>query len=187
MTNPQVLVLGMHRSGTSLVARALEAAGLYAGRSDDMLAAQADNPLGFYERQDLLEANDALLKTAGASWFQPPEAPLGGDGPAMAAVAAVNETLASSAGADVGTFLKDPRLCLTWPAWAGSDTVILYVYRNPLAVADSLRRRNAFPLIMDSRSGSTTIAARSGRSWTGLTSASPTTPSPSIPQRSSAC
>jgi len=143
MTNPQVLVLGMHRSGTSLVARALDAAGLHAGRGDDMLAAQADNPLGFYERRDLVEANDALLEEAGASWFQPPEAPLGRDG---AAVAAVNDALAASAEAGAGTFLKDPRLCLTWPAWAGSDTFILYVYRNPLAVADSLRRRNAFPL-----------------------------------------
>jgi GT2 family glycosyltransferase len=137
-----LLILGMHRSGTSLVARSLEVAGLYAGDSDDMLAAQADNPLGFYERRDLVQCNDALLAAVGATWFAPPAEPLspmGGD---------VGEVLTrlrnTSRGA--GTFIKDPRLCLTWPAWAAAESVVVYVYRNPLAVADSLRRRNAFPL-----------------------------------------
>ncbi|KGE04734.1 glycosyltransferase [Pseudohaliea rubra] len=143
------LVLGMHRSGTSLVARALAEAGLYPGRGEDMLAAQADNPLGFYERRDLVDANEALLASTGASWFEPPGAVLGESGlpaGADAAVAGVTGALEHAAEAGRGTFLKDPRLCLTWPAWASPATVVLYVYRNPLAVADSLRRRNAFPL-----------------------------------------
>ncbi|MHA7816235.1 MAG: glycosyltransferase [Pseudohaliea sp.] len=138
-----VLVLGMHRSGTSLVARVLAEAGLYAGLPGDMLAAQADNPLGFFERRDLVAANDALLAEREASWFDPPADPLRGDVPA---VATVQRALAEGVPAEAGTFLKDPRLCLTWPAWTEQGTVILYVYRNPLAVADSLRRRNGFPL-----------------------------------------
>jgi GT2 family glycosyltransferase len=139
----------MHRSGTSLVARALAKAGLHPGRGEDMLAAQADNPLGFYERRDLVDANKTLLALAGASWFDPPGEPLAPTDPAAdadPAVAAVIASLEGQAESGRGTFLKDPRLCLTWPAWAGAASVVLYVYRNPLAVADSLRRRNAFPL-----------------------------------------
>jgi GT2 family glycosyltransferase len=133
----------MHRSGTSLVARALAASGLYAGSSGDMLAAQADNPLGFFERRDLVDLNDELLAEAGASWFDPPAAPVP-DGAGRAE--AVRERLLAGAAPGAGAFLKDPRLCLTWPAWMQPETVVLYVYRNPLAAADSLRRRNAFPL-----------------------------------------
>ena len=142
---PRILVIGMHRSGTSLVARTLAAAGAWAGRSEDMLAAQSDNPLGFLERRDLVAANEALLAAAGASWFAPPPAPLG-EGGDQTAVPDVLAALAAGAPPDAPTLLKDPRLCLTWPAWDRDGTVIVYVYRQPLAVADSLRRRNRFPL-----------------------------------------
>ena len=48
------------------------------------------------------------------------------------------------------SFIKDPRLCLTWPVWRGllpgDKQVVVYVYREPLAVARSLRKRHGFPL-----------------------------------------
>ncbi|QIB66325.1 hypothetical protein [Kineobactrum salinum] len=66
-----VVILGMHRSGTSMVAGELVAAGLYAGAAEELLDAQEDNPVGFWERQDVVALNDQMLETAGGSWFSP--------------------------------------------------------------------------------------------------------------------
>ena len=62
-----VVILGMHRSGTSMVAGALATAGLYAGEPDELLADQSDNPHGFWERRDVVSLNDAILSASSAS------------------------------------------------------------------------------------------------------------------------
>ena len=50
--------------------------------------------------------------------------------------------------ADRSWLIKDPRQVLTWPLWAAAveDAVLVFVYRDPIAVAVSLQRRNGFPL-----------------------------------------
>ena len=64
-----LVILGMHRSGTSLIARALANAGLAVGEPDDLLVDQEDNPHGFYERRDVVALDDALLEHQNATWF----------------------------------------------------------------------------------------------------------------------
>jgi hypothetical protein len=61
---PGVVVLGMHRSGTSLLAGLLFRAGLWVGERRDLIwgADAADNSKGFYERTDIVLQNDALMK-----------------------------------------------------------------------------------------------------------------------------
>src|SRR6056297_1209013 len=156
--------MGMHRSGTSLIARCLDEAGIYGGSSTEMLESQPDNPLGFYERIDLVQANDALLEDAGFSWFAPPLTPLLADHDTQKKQVEMVVDALSTRGAwarrsndkdeekglvDYTTFLKDPRLCLTWPVWqhhlADREVIILFVYRNPVAVAQSLHTRHGFP------------------------------------------
>ncbi len=145
-----VSILGMHRSGTSLVARCCHEAGIFGGESGEMLESQSDNPLGFYERRDLVAANDALLERKQAQWFDPPRHALTAPDEAADPLCAdvMSSLRASASGRDV--FIKDPRLCLTWPAWRslheGGQIVTVYVYREPLAVARSLQTRHAFPL-----------------------------------------
>ena len=135
----------MHRSGTSLLAQASSAAGIWAGAPDEMLAAQADNPAGFCEHRVLVRLNDALLAAGGGSWFDPPAQLAPPDGWRDAAAELVT---ALSAAGDGQLLLKDPRLALSWPAWAEllDDVLLLFVYRSPLAVARSLQRRNHFSL-----------------------------------------
>ncbi|MEE4108658.1 MAG: glycosyltransferase, partial [Halieaceae bacterium] len=142
-----LLVLGMHRSGTSLVARACHDAGITAGRGEDLLAPQSDNPLGFYEHRGLVALNEAMLEQAGAAWFRPPSAD------ELAGCVAPKEQQRALLGhlcetGDGQFLLKDPRLCLTWPHWLPllDEGVLLFVYRAPLAVARSLARRHGFPL-----------------------------------------
>ncbi|RLA61608.1 MAG: hypothetical protein DRR04_02530 [Gammaproteobacteria bacterium] len=139
-----VVILGMHRSGTSMVAAALASAGLYAGRPAELLVAQEDNPHGFWERRDVVALNDEILSSYGANWYQPPAEPTRASADHLAAIQSILEQMP----ADRSWLLKDPRLVVTWPLWeqALDDAVVVFVYRDPLAVAASLRRRNGFAL-----------------------------------------
>lgn len=138
-----LVIFGMHRSGTSMVAGALARAGLYVGADGELLEDQEDNPQGFWERRDVVALDDDILAARGGSWFAPPgPGPLSGDHEAR-----IREILGSLP-TEAGWLLKDPRMVLTWDAWdrAIDDPVLLYVYRDPRAVAVSLARRNHFPL-----------------------------------------
>jgi hypothetical protein len=65
-----VVVLGMHRSGTSVVAAVLRRLGVHIG--DQLLGAHKDNPTGHHEALDMLELNDRILHSAGGNWLSPP-------------------------------------------------------------------------------------------------------------------
>ncbi len=139
-----VVILGMHRSGTSMVAEALASGGLFVGEPDELLAGQEDNPRGFWEREDVVALNDEILAANNATWYRPPrQAPACTD----AHRAAMGEILGRLPG-DRSWQLKDPRQVLTWPLWREvlGDVVLVFVYRDPIAVATSLQRRNGFPL-----------------------------------------
>ncbi|MDX1643887.1 MAG: glycosyltransferase, partial [Thermoanaerobaculia bacterium] len=145
----QILVLGMHRSGTSAVGAVLERLGLYFGPPEAALAPQPDNPRGFWERRDVVALNDELLAAAGGSWSE---------------VSALDRrTFESALPREIeerfeGTledleahrpwFVKDPRLCLTLPAWRErlDAPLVVFVYRPPGEIAASLAERNDFPL-----------------------------------------
>src|SRR5688500_12751640 len=66
----QIVVLGMHRSGTSAIAGLIRAMGVYAGRNEELLRPGAQNPHGFHERRDLRKICDAVLHGAGADWWK---------------------------------------------------------------------------------------------------------------------
>ena len=64
----QILVVGMHRSGTSAVARLLNMMGAYFGPEDVDIGAGEENPKGFWERREVRKLCDDLLHSAGADW-----------------------------------------------------------------------------------------------------------------------
>ena len=68
-----VFVLGMHRSGTSAVTRAISAFGVPLGHPADAMPPGPDNPEGFAESIALAECNERLLDLAGGRWDAPPE------------------------------------------------------------------------------------------------------------------
>jgi len=59
-----VCVLGMHRSGTSLVARVLNVLGLDLGPEDHLMRFSEDNPAGHWESRPIKEINDETLRAA---------------------------------------------------------------------------------------------------------------------------
>src|SRR5579871_1700721 len=62
-----VLVLGMHRSGTSAVAGVAHLLGAEAPKH--MIPAATDNPSGFFEAIIVLGVNDWILTAGGSTWF----------------------------------------------------------------------------------------------------------------------
>ena len=66
----QLLVLGMHRSGTSSVTRLLNLAGAYFGPEGIATDPNVENPKGFWERRDVRAVCDGLLHGGGYDWWK---------------------------------------------------------------------------------------------------------------------
>ena len=69
MSRAAILVLGMHRSGTSALTWLLGRLG--AALPSDAIAASGDNARGYWESQALVKADDQLLRVLRSSWFDP--------------------------------------------------------------------------------------------------------------------
>jgi len=63
-TQTAICIAGAHRSGKSMLARLLRACGLYLGPKDALMPPQADNPDGFWERED----TPSVLRTLQLKW-----------------------------------------------------------------------------------------------------------------------
>ena len=145
-----VVVGGMHRSGTSFAARAVELLGVSLGRPEGLLAPGSDNPAGYWENRAIQELNDELLAHLGGSWDHPPVLDPGwADREDLApfvvrAVAVLDRDFAAEVTVGPVAF-KDPRLSLLVPFWrrvAPVRTTVVLV-RDPRDVAASLGARNA--------------------------------------------
>jgi hypothetical protein len=146
---PPVILLGMHRSGTSLIARLLDELGLFQG--DEL---QED-----HESTHFLEIDETLLKRAGATWDNP--RPIRGFMEnARAADLTVRCLHEDLSGRQIASFLgkkrfgkfgglakmdqpwgwKDPRTVFTLPLWLKlfPAAKLVYIVRNGVDVASSL-------------------------------------------------
>jgi hypothetical protein len=137
-----VCILGMHRSGTSLVARVLNVLGLSLGPEEHLMRPNSANPAGYWESRPVKRLNDDILSRLGGTWFDPPEFPRGWErGPELAELRQRARELieADFSGSELWGF-KDPRSSLTLPFWQGILAPMRYVIclRNPLDVAASL-------------------------------------------------
>jgi hypothetical protein len=146
-----ILVLGMHRSGTSATAGALARLGFRMG--ERLVPAASDNPKGYFEHAAIVEVNDALFTALDRSWDDIralPEQWLSTDAAAAARPRAL-DALAELDGAEPWA-AKDPRICRLLPLWRevfdarGSSPACLFVLRHPREVAASLATRDAMPL-----------------------------------------
>lgn len=133
-----LLILGMHRSGTSLAAALLESAGLAIG--DRLVDANPSNPRGHFEDLDFVELDRDLLVAAGVhqdGWVAGPVPPVDAAWQARAAALVARKTTGRPWG------WKDPRAVPLLDVWlrAVPDATFAIVYRAPWEVAESLFRR----------------------------------------------
>lgn len=145
----QLVVLGMHRSGTSGVTRLLNLAGAHFGPEGIATEANEENPRGFWERRDVRAVCDGLLHGAGFDWwkltgFDAADLPADVVAQGRAAFAEVLGELE----AHRPWVVKEPRLCVLLPVLAPllDHPVCIHVTREPLEVARSMHQRDGFPM-----------------------------------------
>ena len=143
-----IAVLGMHRSGTSVLAGVLGLLG--ASLPKKMMPANETNPKGFFEPYDIVKLHDEMLSALGSSWadFRRLDPALFN----LAAAAPFKARLVAMLRAEYGDatkfVVKDPRICRFFPFWRevvdafGAETRALLVIRNPLEVSWSLAQRD---------------------------------------------
>lgn len=142
-----ILVLGMHRSGTSALTRIIGHLG--ATLPLDPMPETADNPGGYWESRSIARFNNRLLESAGTRWND--DAPLPAAwfaDPARAADREEGGALVDAAfGAAQLLAFKDPRLCRLLPFWKevladrGIEPCAVIALRDPAEVARSLQAR----------------------------------------------
>lgn len=141
----QLIVLGMHRSGTSALARVLNLMGAYFGPEGISSGANKENPKGFWERRDVRSINDSVLHAVGCDWNRVSDFDLRS---LPADVIQAFDSQASKLVLDLDAhrpwLIKEPRLCLTFPLWKKflEVPVCLHILRHPVEVAASLLTRN---------------------------------------------
>ena len=145
-----IFVLGMHRSGTSAMARVLALSGC--ALPVRLMPANSANPSGYWEPQDAADLDDAVLADLDSSWsdvFGPRhhrERVL----PTAEHLASARSVLRTNYPDQDLIVLKDPRASLLVDLWRsaaaaeGFEPYFVIMVRHPLAVALSLNAREAF-------------------------------------------
>lgn len=143
-----IIVLGMHRSGTSALARTISLLG--ARLPDDLVGPNEGNPHGHWEPKGIVELNDRMLADAGsdvygildvpAAWFSSPRA--------QEFTEEAAKIIGDSFQNNPLIVMKDPRTAVMLPVWTaafaqcGYRMLHVLPLRHPDSVADSLARRH---------------------------------------------
>jgi GT2 family glycosyltransferase len=145
----QIFVLGMHRSGTSVVTRLINLMGAYFGPERSSTGASWENPKGFWERRDVRDENDAVLWSADADWWKVADFDIDQVSEEARARFDCNvQKIVRDLDAHRPWVLKEPRFCLLFSMWRKyvATPVCVIVHRSPAQIAHSLERRNGFPV-----------------------------------------
>ena len=141
-----LVVLGMHRSGTSALAGVLNLCGAHL--PENLKPPKVGvNPKGFFEPEEVLDLNVRLMRQLGGDWnhvgFDVPQ-----DGPVVAEfISDARAVIASEYGRRPLIAIKDPRICVLASLWhrvlvlEGYRPAYVVPIRNPLEVAQSLHAR----------------------------------------------
>ena len=146
-----IVILGMHRSGTSVLTGLASILGCYAGF--DLMKPTKDNPKGYFENNKIYLLNKKILRHHKARWddyhftIKEIEKEIQRKYVKEAKLVLQEELKYVNK-----TIIKDPRLCILFPIWQqaldelGVTIKIIFAYRNPLEVAYSLKHRDKIPL-----------------------------------------
>jgi hypothetical protein len=144
-----IVVLGMHRSGTSALSGILRLLGFDSGA--DLVRPNEFNPTGYWENRSVVRLNDRILSHLGKSWSDVFLLPYHlGDTDLRVVFEAEAKALLDEILSGKRTWvLKDPRMSMLIDFWlpylCERNVSFIHVVRQPLKVADSLQRRDGFP------------------------------------------
>lgn len=142
-----VLVMGMHRSGTSALTGVLNQLGCELPRN--LMPVSKSNAKGFFEGTAIRDFNDEILASGGSSWDDfTPFNPAWLNSPQSRQFIERSGQLLDEELGDSRLFaLKDPRTCRLFPFWKialeefGCEIAPILIVRNPLEVSGSLKRK----------------------------------------------
>lgn len=147
-----ICILGMHRSGTSVITRAINLLGAYLGEEKDLYPPAPANQKGFWERKDIVDLHNSILSHFGGGWYS--FTPLPEQWYKSEDIKPFREELIelirkNFSGHDLWAW-KDPRTCVLLPLWIDVlneldvELSCVYVVRNPLDIAKSHYNRDGF-------------------------------------------
>ena len=150
---PITLVLGPHRSGSSITTKLLQSLGCELG--NDLVGAESSNPMGHFENLKVHTFHEGLLQRANTDWKNP--APLRNNKFIQDNRGQIEQDLKSLLDELVLdekiTALKEPRISILLDLWKpalkeynGLVKVVLTI-RHPSEVAASLARRDGLNII----------------------------------------
>lgn len=145
-----IVVVGMHRSGTSALTGMLGIMG--AQTPHNQIGAGTQNSKGFFEASKIARLNDALLADDNLTWDSwdalPDKIKPFVQGTVIEAVSILKDEFGNAP----LIALKDPRICRLMPFWIhvlkqwNVEPLVLIILRNPVEVAQSLQVRNKFEI-----------------------------------------
>ena len=145
-----ILVLGMHRSGTSALSGALSKLNIDIGK--DIMAAARENVKGFFENVKVKQLNDEFLKELNTNWHTPfvnfdQFEPISEHSEFIPKIIdVINEEYQDQK----NILIKDPRISILFPYWKlaleqlNIEIEVVFSIRDFNAIAQSLHKRNAF-------------------------------------------
>ena len=144
-----IVVLGMHRSGTSAMAGSLSFLGMDFD-SNLVEAVPNDNPKGYWEPVEVVKINDDIFTAFNMHYMDFDSFPDGWvNHEAMNPIRhRINDWLKQSFLGESLIVVKDPRLCRTLPVWIELleqqqvNVKYIHVFRHPMEVVGSLRTRD---------------------------------------------
>ena len=165
--SPLILVVGMHRSGTSLLGSMLPQLGI--ALPGPLLGADQHNPEGYFERGDVTELQEELLIELGHWWpsregVQPLPAHWLQHPASQRCKAELRRLLSREQALQQGPWaIKDPRTSLLLPLWRQLSTEL----RLPLQLVLSVRhpREVMRSLLQRDRSAAGMTAWRAQQLW----------------------
>lgn len=145
-----IVILGMHRSGTSALTRVMNYLGVDLGPS--LLSESEDNETGFWEHTEIVQLNEWLLQISGSCWEDVCLLPA--EWWRSEAIVPIMQAMIEIIKKDFSTSplwgIKDPRMCRMLPLWHSifaetlSTPIYLIMVRDPREIASSLAKRNNF-------------------------------------------
>ncbi|MEE9328314.1 MAG: glycosyltransferase [Cocleimonas sp.] len=146
-----IVILGMHRSGTSVLTGLVSLFGGYVGA--DLMPPTKDNPMGYFENNKIYVLNERILRENNASWhdysfvaddIKKPDF--------QQYVSDAKDVIQAELKFVNKLIIKDPRICILFPIWEQAlqeldiNIRIIFAYRSPLEVAHSLLKRDEIPV-----------------------------------------
>lgn len=145
LQNTAIVVLGMHRGGTSATSGVLRLLGVPLG--DKLMVPDAHNPTGYWEHAEIPFLHNEMLATLGYRWSDPRPLPENWvhDPRIVAYIDKLRAILLRDFAGMPVWGLKDPRICRLLPLWLPLleslrvDVRVFLVLRSPAACAASLK------------------------------------------------